>query len=453
MNEILLLGIIISFYFLRLIFFRSNKDINSNNKYLLVSFFITTIPFEFVKWFENYNPKVLGGTLLPVFSIPLPILIIFFLFFILYPWNKLSSNFRIQNWIKVTFFLVILSLINPYNEFQKGTFIFSFFFGIHILLFYFFNNVLKKHEIIQGLFDGFLILGLLQLILAICFPALGIISVTNLFHTGAEEWATRLGSRDGAIGVFKHPGNLGLYTLISSSFFLSCYLKNYKQKLSMLLLISNAVTLFLTYSRTTYFVFIIVLFSIYFLYKNAKKNIFTIASFFKFILPTVLLMIWIIYFSPISESVLTKDTAEQYENRMIHWLIGLKIFTVSPLIGVGFNAHLAFLSKNYSFASSLSIDDFFTKNPIHNIHLIILTEVGIIGLVLWITLLISKVNIAKKQIANNNDVIISLTSIGIVVSYFFYGMTGWAPFSPSLLPYFLFIIFFSIQNDRNVKQS
>jgi len=44
--------------------------------------------------------------------------------------------------------------------------------------------------------------------------------VTKIFHESAEYWATRGGNRVGAVGFFKHPGNLGLFITLASTFFL-----------------------------------------------------------------------------------------------------------------------------------------------------------------------------------------------------------------------------------------
>src|SRR5690606_25896495 len=137
----------------------------------------------------------------------------------------------------------------------------------------------------------------------------------------------------------------------------------------------------LTYSRTAYLAFIVVLLSEWFIVKNAHKNIFSPFNLIKVALPIAVLLVWLIYFSPFSEVFLKSDADNQFDNRMIHWLMALDIFNRSPLIGVGYNAHLAFVAKHVSIATTLTINDFFTANPIHNIHLIILAETGLVGFV------------------------------------------------------------------------
>ena len=132
--------------------------------------------------------------------------------------------------------------------------------------------------------------------------------------------------------------------------------------------------------------------------------------------------------------------------RMVHFTMAFYSFKVSPIIGVGLNAHLEYFSRNFSMFKEIpEIDEFFLNNPIHNIHLIILVETGIIGFFLWIALIVSNFRASLASLSNNKNQVLSLTLIGFILTYVIYGSTGWAPFSPSILPIFLFMIFFTIQ--------
>jgi O-antigen ligase len=293
---------------------------------------------------------------------------------------------------------------------------------------------------------------MMQLVLAICFPVLGIKEVTTLFHSYAGDNATRMDTRVGAVGVFVHPGNLALFTTITSTFFLSCYLNNYKKKISLIILGVNVITLILTYSRTAYLVFLIDIALVYFILKNGKKTIFTISNVLKFIIPLVGALIYLVFFSPLSANFLESDTNEMFDARLIHWFMGFQTFISSPIIGVGINTHLEYMFFHFDLFKGAVIDDFFWENPIHNIHLIVLVETGLIGFVFWVLFIFGNISKSKEDIANKRNEILSATQIGLLAGISIYGITGWAPFSASILPFVLMISFFAIQFRKVTKK-
>ncbi|WAC13226.1 O-antigen ligase family protein [Dyadobacter pollutisoli] len=302
---------------------------------------------------------------------------------------------------------------------------------------------MTKDMIIIGAFDGLKWLTISQLFLAICFPLLNIIAVTNLFHEGGEVWATRLGSRVGAVGFFKHPGNLALYTIMSMSFFLSCYLSGFQRRMSTLLIAACVATVILTYSRTSFIALILVAFCTYYIYKNSKKNIFSLGNILKIVIPSTLALYWLIFLSPFSSSFIESDASSQYDNRMIHFFMAFKIFTDSPFLGVGLNAHLGYITKHFGIVQAFTADEFYLHNPIHNSHLIVLAETGIVGFILWVYFLLGGIINAKNQIAAGSNRIFSSTLVGVLIAYVIYGMTGWAPMSPSIFAFFLFYAYFA----------
>ncbi|MBB6500859.1 O-antigen ligase family protein [Pedobacter cryoconitis] len=441
MDKGILLFIIIFVYLFRAIFLKTKKR---DTKFLWVSFYIFCIPFEFGKALNTPKISDVAGTIQPIYIISLCIgLIVAVLPFA--RWKYIDYSFKINNWINCFCLLLIASVFNPYNVFPTGTWILAVFFLSNILLFKLLDSFLTRSAIINGLFDGLMLLAGAQFFLAICFPVLGLSIVTRLFHESAEIWATRLDTRSGAVGFFNHPGRLALFMVISASFYLSTYLYNFRKKTSLICLILCILIIFLTYSRTSYLALIITLSACYYINKNAHKNIFSLANILKFVVPTVLVLGYLIVYSPLSALFLQSDSSDQYDNRMVHWLMAFNIFNTSPYIGVGLNAHLAYISQHLGIVSQVTMDDFFSINPIHNIHLIVLSELGIVGVILWFSFLFGNLFKAKKQIKQGGNEILSLTLTGLFVAYIIYGLTGWAPFSTAILPLFLFITFFSIK--------
>jgi len=441
MNRIALLIFIILLFFGRYFLIRAKKK---SAKYLWISFFILSTPLQFEFSLNYLNPNDIQGVWGKVINVSVP-LILALLFFGYFRWKKLHSILGKNQWILYILLVLIISMLNPYNVDSFATFCFIFYFISLIGFFILASFKLSKAEIFDGLFDALRILCSIQVILAICFPLLKLSFVTELFHGKvAAEWATRMNTRVGAVGLFVHPGNLALFTILASSFFLATYLNGYRTKLSLFLLACNVPTIILTYSRTSYLAFVLVVSIVYFFHKFRYQNLLSVSNILKFVVPTLLFLGWLVYFSPFSENFLKSDSSDMVEARSIHFLIALTIFTASPIIGVGVNTHLTFFDHNSSIQKMLpAIQEFYTVNPIHNIHLIILTETGLIGFVLWICFLFNSLAKAKKTIANTSQTtsIFSLTLVGFIFAYIIYGLTGWAPLSKGLLPFFLFMVF------------
>ncbi len=417
-----------------------------NNKsvdFLLLSFFLIATAFQYsfviVEGAKNYNG---GGTLGPDIRITVAIIL---LFFILPYFKRRLNSFKKNKWVNVIYLFCALSFINPFDNSYIPTLAFVVFFVSHIFLFEFFYGFLDRDNLIKGIYDGLFMLCLIQFPLAICFPLLGMKSVTVPFQDDAEELATRHGQRDGAVGTFQHPGFLSFFVLVASCFFLACYLKKYKRLPSLGIIILNTCTLILTYSRTAYLVYIFDLAAVYFFFKNAAKPILSLLNIVRFILPVSLFILWVIFYSPLSDNFLDSNIDEMADVRLIFYAIAYDAFKMSPIIGVGVNAHRDFLLHHSTLITAISYDAFFFQNPIHNVHLIILVETGIIGFALWIIFLFTSIFKAKTDIANKKNEILSLSHIGVIIAVVSYGMTGWAPFSLTLLPIFLFFTFFAIK--------
>lgn len=419
-----------------------------NPRFIFVSLFIICVPFQFAIPIYDPGLSTMSGTLgnKIYFLFPL-ILSIIFIPFIKYRKVNIYKN-KQNGWIWGLSLLIVISIFYTSSNSIIGTVVFTNFIFSHIIFFFLIFYSLKKKEVIMGIYEGLFFLCILQFLLALCFPLLKMDFVTTLFQATGEEGAKRMDTRSGAIGVFSHPGNLALFSICTATFFISSYLNNYKKKVSLFLLICCTITLILTYSRTAYLVYAFDLFLLVYIHRNAAKNLFTIANFFKFILPIAFFFIWLILFSPFTDLFLESDANSQIDNRMVHYLMATKLFFESPIFGVGLNSHLEYLSKKFSIINSVTLDSFFSENPIHNIHLLVLAEAGIFGLLMWFYFLISNGFKAKASYAKKENMLLSLTQLGIIVAFCTYGITGWAPFSQSILPLFLFFSFFSIKYRR-----
>jgi len=381
------------------------------------------------------------GTFTSKIFLMIPLIISTYLF-LKYKNSKIFVYYKNERWIGVLALLIIISLVNIHNFAFMATIAFAILVVSYLLFFKLIYNLLSPAEIIEGIYSSFLFLCILDFILAILYPVLNMSFVTTLFQNGGEEWSTRGGTRAGAIGVFVTPANLGLYTTIAASFFLASYLGYNKRNLSIILLIISLITIFLTYARTSYITVIIVLFFMLFINKNAKKPLFSLKTVFFGLCPILIILYWLVFLSPLSAIFLKTNADDMYQARIDHVNMGMQIFNSSPIIGVGINTHLEYVNRNIALYRDVH-NDFLTSNPIHNTHLIILVETGVIGLLLWIIFLFTSIWKAKYNIANNTNIILSLTQIGLLITFIIYGFTDWAPLSPSIFPIFLMFTYFT----------
>lgn len=436
-KKVIVFAFIVLFYLVYFIILIINKK---SKKHFLLSFVLTCVPFQIaVPLFTPAYETIAGSfTAKMFFTIPAFAVLIMW-------WSGKRGNVvylsREEKWVSYVLLLLLVSLVNPHNHAVWSTVAFAWFFITCIVFARLMANNLTPAEIIRGFYESFVFLCLLQAVLATCFPLLGITQVTDLFQVGGEEWSTRNGSRPGAVGVFVHPGNLALFAMMASSFFLACYLTGYRKKISLAILLVNVFTVVLTYSRTAYLTVILVQFAVYYLAHNARRPLISWKSLLLGVIPVASVLYWLVFASPLSENFLASNADEMAQARLDHWLIGLTIFRASPLIGVGLNTHLEFIANSPGLAKIIH-NEFLTTNPIHSIHIIVLAEMGLLGAILWVFFLVNSIHQAKKNIALNNNTIFSLTQIGVITSFGLYGITDWSPFSYSIFPFFLFITFF-----------
>lgn len=447
--RILVLLFFIVLYGVRVLYVFSSKR---NPGFLVVSLFVFFLPFTVnLTHFPNF-PEVRSGAFNQTFG--LEIYLFFFVALSVYALliqRKLIVN-RTGNIIAISFLLVFLfSYLNPANTIQLHTlllFIRLFLFlGVFVLI----SQVFKRDIVFKGIFDGFAGLVFLQFVLAIAYPILGIKEVTNLFLDGAMHWAVEgRGGRNSAIGIFGHPGNLALFMTVCIAMFYSCFLHNINKRGALFFLGLSIVTLFLTLSRSGLLAIIISFPIMFIVYRKPDRSVFSLRNILIFVFGSSLLLLLIIALTPIGDYFHDDNFADMGSARMIHWVAGYEVFIRNPLLGVGLNTHL-----NY-FAEQLPIlDGFFARSPIHNIHIIILSEMGLLGLLFWFAFIVKSIKSSQRQLTlspHREVSALNLTLIGVVTNYFIYGFFGWAPFANEQLSIFFLIYFFAYNyKERKVQ--
>ena len=408
---------------------------------MLVSFFVLMVAFDFGTSFHSFLTKtnyegtmvdrlgVFGNSLwISFFSLVIPIG--FFLGFQKFPQLKLKD----YKWELVMLVMCIISFLNPLNPYPKSILVFL----CYALQVFFSVNYIKANftqgEVLKGVYNGLMVITLLQTVLVIMYPLLGIEAALTFFK-GEEmiDYALKREGYTSAVGIFGHPGTLALFALITGIFFLSAYLNGFKKKLSLLCFLANVFIILLTFSRTTYVTSAIIFGIVYISYRSKKsffsfKNI-SIATF------AFAAFLGILYFTPLSDLFLASDFENQIEVRFSSWFLGYEIWNRAKLLGVGINSHVYYMGHFIRITQDLAVVDFITTNPIHNIHLIVLAETGLLGVILWLSFFATKISGHTKSLKTKNIAvnIFSLSTLGLLISIFIYGFFGWAPFKREMI--------------------
>ncbi|MDI6803864.1 MAG: O-antigen ligase family protein [Bacteroidota bacterium] len=439
--------------FITFVWFLKKREIREKKEYILSLYIIClTIPLQFpLLKLANKAPTGAWGEIIYVSLWNLLLIAMLFL-----PKEKIfrNDNKLLKWWL---FFLVagILSIFNPVNFNLLGSLVGVYYFAWFIFSLTIIYSRFNHENIFNSLWTSFKILLLIQLLLSLAFPLLNITEATTLFYGGdALEWTTR-GDRESAVGTFTHPSNLGLITSFIFVYFTSTYFLSINKKQSLLFMGIAFTIILLTKSRTN----IALIFFLFFFIKmfTQKSNLKKIIFRGSLLLPIIAIIAFLlINFTEFGSNLfLTDNIQEMGVARFVHWYLGWEIFSANPLIGVGLNSHLNYLHHNIVVIPGLQDYkyEFFITNPLHNTHLIMLSEYGILGGIIW---LYGFYFIIKKNLIEYNLSIISkeinpfsyIFTLAIIIIYFFYAFTGWAT-----TQYFVisFMIIFLVHNNKIIS--
>lgn len=380
-------------------------------------------------------------------------------FFLIVPLCMFLGHYKLPKiikgrsfWIMCIIGFVVISLLNPINPFPQSIWIFLFYAAQLLFSLAYLKANFERTTIFKGLYFGLLFVTVLQFIITLFYPILNIQYFATLFKGEATmESSLKREGYVSAIGIFGHPGPLAIYCLYVGVFFFASYLNDYRKKLSLAILLANIFIIVFTFSRTTYMTSILVLvFMVVAFFSKSKvfsfKNI-------AITLVGISMMLFILYLTPLSDLFFGSDFDSQIEVRLSSWYLGYKIWKDAPWFGVGINSHVYYMGHVLRITEDLFILQFLTTNPIHNIHMIVLTETGVIGFVLWIAFFRSKILGRLKVIKTKVMLadILNLTFVGVLVAFILYGFFGWAPFYREIMATAFMLCYFSYSNDELLK--
>lgn len=205
--------------------------------------------------------------------------------------------------------------------------------------------------------------------------------------------------------TFPHPNVLAGFLLIVFTFIVFSAKKLKPFYLSILLI--GAIALFLTFSRIAIFLLgTVILLKLLLTFKNKKKiyfNLFTYLVIFAVFLYTVFLSPFstrFLNFSPVDSSL-----TQRYELISASY----KMFLENPLVGVGLNSFLPSLPQYLPQKQTLFIQ------PVHNIYLLILSQLGLVGFSFFVFLFVK----IFKKISKSKNYLLAAVLIEILILGFF----------------------------------
>lgn len=364
------------------------------------------------------------------------------LFAILFHINVKGKYLYINRMGAMIAMILLLIVFNTNNVFKMAMLPPLINISQFLLYLYVLRRRLSISSLYLVLYESFTVWTILEFTLTLCYPILGLDFVGSLFHDElALEWANRRDNYLSAIGTFEHPALLAYVCAGYACFYFTSYLNNYKKQSSMLFLLLNIFVIFFTYSRTTYVALFISMAVIYMLNKHQKIS----WKYVYYIISGLIVGYFITLIPFVNNLFFKSDSDAMVSARMVHWYAGLEIWSQFKILGTGLNNHVYYMSNNSSLMETLAkVDEFYVENPIHNIHIIVLVETGLVGILFWFWSGWTLCKKAYHSIMTNTDVVRNggLIIIAYVLFIFIYGFWGWSFFNIHVFSPFVAVIYF-----------
>lgn len=351
--------------------------------------------------------------------------------------------------VKVDIDLVLISsfvficFISSFYAINMNAALFDAFryFQLLIIYIYFsriFNSKKFKKNIMNTLVIGLLIqlfIGVMQIITGgpIGLKYLG--EGTSVFRAGAA------GLEKGFSGTFGHPGPIALYACFILIWTL--FDKELNRFIRIIGISVSSIIIVFAFGRSTILLMLLV-YIIYFskiVLKPTAKN--AILAFF--LIGSLIIATSVSWkqLTPLLDRFLNSDIEQQYDNRMMHYDIGFYFVKQKPILGIGINNYLDKTKLDYP---SEFGTNFYLKNPIHNVFLLYAVEIGIIGVLVYISFILkfmlSNIKSRKMNEFDENEKLMLKGYNVTILIYSLYNMQGWGGVQTKSLIMFILTIAF-----------
>lgn len=350
----------------------------------------------------------------------------------------------------------VFTLANPYNIGRLQSLAEVFYLLSFAVFIYLFANCFSVKSVVKGIYMGLAATVILHFMLAILYPVLGMESAVKIFDT---EASTRSEERVGAVGTMGHPNVLGTYASYYFTFFVACFVTAYKRRESGIFAAMAFIVIILSASRSALLASVVALVGSVVFYVYRRYKLLSLQSILKGIIPlgifVAFLLMGPLYF--LFSNV--DDLDEMTTSRLLHYYCGYEIFQDHPLVGVGMNAHLLYLGENssavifeqvFDMTDLYQPEEFMFTNPIHNIWIILIDELGLVGFLPILVFVIWYIATFKRRTTNSRNRyynIINISGLGVVLCWLVQGNSDWAPLTPQVLN--LSLMFLALSLNRH----
>lgn len=267
-----------------------------------------------------------------------------------------------------------------------------------------------------------LMLGILQIIKGSSVGLSFLGESSDGFRVGVE------GLEKGMSGTLGHPGTLGIFSIFSLCIIMGCTkLKHKKIYVSVCIL-----SVMLTFARTS----ILLMFAIflgYYILKIYRKEIDFRLTHKKIIIGTLIMLITIISVIIAKNQLITitsrfveSDFSQQIINRNAHKEVALYVYKNRTNWAYGPNNYV--LSVGKMFPAKFNKNEFYYRYPVHNLYMLYLVELGILGPILYCLLYFGNIIRMLRKINENkkNYVVILIVMAIWATCMMIYNFTGWS---------------------------
>lgn len=223
-------------------------------------------------------------------------------------------------------------------------------------------------------------------------------------------------------GTFEHPANMAFFAMFI--FTLCLYEKRLKRITRYFIMMCCLMLIALAGSRT---IMVLTLLAILIWVKQngKKKNNFILISLGVLGISTI--VVFTSTFDGIKDLFFNSDWTEQIVNRTTHWALLMTYIVKKPILGYGANTYTDITYYAASIANTLNTR-FYLSNPCHNIYLQLWFDLGIGGVLCYITILINGMmryfKVYKNVYIDERPILTSCFVFVCVLSI--YNFTGWA---------------------------
>ena len=347
------------------------------------------------------------------------------------------------------------TLLNPNNLARRESLVEVFYLLSFAVFMYMFTNSFSVKSVVRGIYMGLAATVILHFLLAICYPVLGFENAVKIYDS---EASTRSEERVGAVGTMGHPNVLGTYVSYYFTFFIACFVTAYKRRESAIYAAMAFIVIILSASRSALLASVVALVGVVVLYVYRRYKLLSFQSILKGIIPLGLFIAFLLM-GPLNFLFSNvEDLDEMTTSRLMHYYCGYEIFQDHPLVGVGLNSHLVYLVENssavmfeqvFDAADIWQPEEFLFTNPIHNIWIILITELGVIGFLPILFFVIWYITTFKRRTRrsmNRYYNILNISGLGVVFCWLVQGNSDWAPLTPQVLNLSLMFLALSLNS-------